>query len=186
MIRLAPPHAALNDPRQHKRFRMRYSYIVGQTESVQSMAQRLVNAAALTPHGRLNDVVICAHGSPDSIQLGAGIRQGSVDAFGAPLIGKVRKIWITSCRTASTASPGSSVPARLARAAHCYVVAATETQVSAQVPGWTAPYGMIGDYEGLTLTFGPTGRVVRRRRYPSVWQDENGGWHRGQDESVPL
>ena len=185
MISLTAPHAALNDPRQHKRFRMRYSYIVGVNESVESMARRLEHAASLTNHGVLANVVICAHGRPDSIQLGAGVRPGTVGDFRI-LNGLVRKIWITSCRAASTSTPGHSVPARLARAVGCYVVAATETQLSRRIPGWTAPYGMIGDYEGLVLTFGPTGRIVRRRRYASAYRDQDGRLHRGDGRPIPL
>jgi len=185
MITISPPHAALNDPRQHKRFRMRYSYVVGATESVAAMAERLRHAASLTPRGILANVVICAHGSPDSVQLGAGLTRGNVAGFGV-LRGKVRKIWVTSCQTASTSTAGRSLPANLARAVGCYVVAATETQLSAVVSGWNAPYGMIGDYEGLVLTFGPTGRIVRRRRYASAYRDDQGRWHRNDERPVPL
>lgn len=185
MITISPPHAALNDPRQHKRFRMRYSYVVGATESVADMAARLDRAASLTPRGVLANVVVCAHGSPDSVQLGAGLTRSSVTGFSS-IRGKVRKIWLTSCRTASTSTPGRSLPARLASAAGCYVVAATETQLSAQVQGWQAPYGRIGDYEGLVLTFGPSGQIVRRVRYASAYQDSNGRWHRGDGQPVPL
>ena len=111
MITISPPHAALNDPRQHKRFRMRYSYVVGATESVADMAARLDRAASLTPRGVLANVVVCAHGSPDSVQLGAGLTRSSVAGFSS-IRGKVRKIWLTSCRTASTSTPGRSLPAQ--------------------------------------------------------------------------
>lgn len=176
MISITPPHAALNDPRQHKRYRMQYSYIVGETEDVDSMAQRLVHAASLTQEGVLRNVVICAHGRPDFVQLGAGLTPRNVADF-SPIQGKVRKIWLTSCRTASTTTPGRSLPARLAIAARCQVVAATETQVSARRRGWSAPYERISTYEGLVLTFGPRGNIIRQVRYPSMWREPSGRVH---------
>jgi hypothetical protein len=178
MITISPPHAALNDPRAPARAHMRYTYYVGRTESRQDIIDRIVHAASLTPHDRLNNVVISCHGNASYLQLGQGFTPGNASVFSA-WRGKVRKIWLRACRVARSNASGHSLPAAIARAARCHVVASTELQ--AEFAGRVLPYGQLDTFEGLVLDFGPSGRITWQRRYPSTYQDPDDGWLRNPD-----
>ncbi len=174
MITLSPPHAALNDPRAPAIARMRYTYFVGRTESRQSIIDRIVHAASLTPHDRLNNVVISRHGNASYLELGEGFLAGHASLFSA-WRGHVRKVWLRACLVAQRDAAGHSLAAGIARAARCHVVASTESQL--EVAGRRLPYGRLDTFEGLVVNFGPSGRVTWRQRYSSGYQDSGGAWY---------
>lgn len=174
MITISPPHAALNDPRAPAIAHMRYTYYVGRTESRQDIIERIVHAASLTPHDRLNNVVISCHGNASYLQLGQGFNAGNASMFSA-WRGKVRKVWLRACLVGRSDASGHSLPAGIARAARCHVVASTESQL--EVANRRLPYGRLDTFEGLVVNFAPSGRVTWQQRYPSGWQDDDGAWH---------
>lgn len=173
MITISPPHAALNDPRAPAIARMRYTYFVGRTESRRDIIERIVHAASLTPRERLSSVVISCHGSAGHLTLGEGFGTAHASLFSA-WRGKVHKVWLRACRVAERDAAGGSLPAAIARAARCHVVASTEPQT--ERPGRRLPYGRLDTFEGWVVSFAPSGRVTWDERYPSMWYetDENG------------
>ena len=52
----------------------------------------------------------------------------------------------------------------------CYLVVGTELQVSSRYSATNpVPYGQLDSYEGLVLSYNPSGVIDWSRRYPSVY-----------------
>lgn len=171
MIILAPPHAVLNDARSPMRYRMQFTYTFEKHNTPQqTLVDRVLAAASRCPGGVLQNLVINCHGLEGYLDLGVGFVADDAPLFEA-WRGKVRKIWIVACLVGQRA-PGArtSLPAAMARAAQCYVLASTERQVDHRRE---LPYGRLDTYEGLVLCFGPDGRLSWSRRYPSTYDT---GW----------
>jgi hypothetical protein len=129
------------------------------------------------PGGKLKNVIIQCHGAPGYLAIGQGFTRTNVGLFQG-VAGLVDKIWVVACQpayidptcgTRFCSSDGNLFISEMARAAHCYVVAPTETQINR---GMTYPFGVIPSYEGLVLSYGPGGDVTWSHRYPSGWQGE--------------
>lgn len=179
MITIPPTHIALNDPRAPAFAHMRYSYRVGETESRESIVQRVVRAAKLFPAKRIHNVVVSCHGNPGQLQLGEGFETHHAALFAA-WRDKVDRVWLRACRVARNDAFGHSLARGMARAAGCYVVASTELQT--EVGLRRLPYGRLDTPEGLLVCFAPSGRVEWESRFPSTYYiARRQEWHRNPD-----
>lgn len=183
MISLDGYHMGLNDSRTTNKVQMWNTWPVKTTETVEHMIGWVAEVARRAPGGKLNHVVFRCHGRPAYLQCGAGISRADTAKFSA-WAGLVDKIWFSACLVAyitpgTTATAGAACgpgPAsgdgnlfcsEIAKAAQCYVVAATELQVIGR--NRVLPYGKLDTFEGLVLSYGPGGNVTWSHRYPSTY-----------------
>ncbi|REJ76368.1 MAG: hypothetical protein DWQ47_12235 [Acidobacteria bacterium] len=189
MITLEGPHMGLNDSRSTNRVQMWNTWNVTTTETVEHMLGWIAEVARGAPGGKLKNLVFRCHGAPAYLQCGEGIRRSDTGLFSA-LSGLVDKIWFSACQvgyitpgTGGNPGPasgdGNMFCSEIARAANCYVVAGTELQVIGV--NRTLPYGCLDTYEGLVLSYGPSGTVTWSRRYPSTYNRGSSGWARNPD-----
>ena len=164
------------------RYQMWNSWDIDGTHSIEHIVAWVATVAGGAPGGKLKNLVIQCHGSPGCLYqplLGNGTfnrtNVGTMNSWA----GLIEKIWVVACRpayidpacgpTAFCNSDGNMFISEMARAAQCYVVASTETQLNVAK---TYPFGKIPSYEGLVLSYGPGGGVTWSHRYPSSWQGE--------------
>ncbi|MEM7422708.1 MAG: hypothetical protein AAF334_03240 [Pseudomonadota bacterium] len=180
MITIEQPALGLNAATGHHVFvRMWNTGNVSATKPPNEIAEWIKLVALGAPGGKLKNVVLCCHGSPGQISLGTGIAIGDVPHFRrlATATGSlVDKFWIRACAVAQHnagggANDGHSFVQAFARATKSYVVVSTETQWS---HGRTLPFGRIDGFEGLVLSYDPTGTISWQRRYRSGWRDSSG------------
>ncbi|MEP7077358.1 MAG: hypothetical protein ABI878_16250 [Acidobacteriota bacterium] len=188
MIDIPQPAIALNDQRTNTWYSMQESRtIFGGTKRSEliDMVLQFCHSGSkgtslfdlsgeLVQHGKAVvgkvHVVINCHGSPGNLSLGEGIRREHLAEFGK-WSGFVEKIWINACRPAFIKMKGSPTDgnmfcSELAKQAKCYVVASTERQTGKNL----YPFGKIDSFEGLVLSYGPTGDLTWSHRYPSHWR----------------
>ncbi len=143
------------------------------TKTPSEIAQWILLVARAAPGGRLRNVVFSCHGSPGQIHIGTGIALADVPKFsrlvvdGRPL---VDKFWFRCCSIARAPAGGHGFCRAFARTTKAYVVASTETQWSRPR---TLPFGRLDGFEGLVLSYGPSGRITWQRRYTSGWTAES-------------
>ena len=122
------------------------------------------------PGGKLGTLVINCHGFKGAgglgygLKLGTGIRRADTEKFSV-LKGLVDKIWIIACGAAHIAvstSAGSKIDGdgnlfccEIAKASGAYVTASTVSQYDGTIFG--LPVGYVDGWEGLVLTYAPTG-----------------------------
>ena len=88
----------------------------------------------------------------------------------------VDKFWFRCCSvgripTSNTVANGHEFCEAFARATQSYVVASTETQWSRPR---TLPFGELDGFEGLVLSYGPSGNITWSHRYRSGWTNSDG------------
>jgi hypothetical protein len=168
---------ALNDPRNHKRFQLWNTWDIQQTETAQHMAEWVTSVARGAPGGKLKHLVLNCHGSPGYLQLGQGVQSSTLSLFSC-WRGLIEKIWIPACQIAfippagSGQSDGNVFCSNFAKTVGCYVVASTETQCSSS--GNIQP-DMMPSFEGLILSYGPSGNITWQARNPSTYNGFFGG-----------
>lgn len=180
MITIEQPAMTLNavtNP-QIARYQMWNSWDIPSTETSQHIVLWVASVARSASGGKLKNLIIQCHGAPGQLSIGQGFNRSNVGLFQS-LSGLVDKIWVVACQpayidpscgsTAFCSSDGNMFISEIARAAQCYVVAPTETQINY---GKTYPFGVIPSYEGLILSYGPGGGVTWSHRYPSSHQGE--------------
>lgn len=185
MITIESPSMAINDNRAPATYQMDHTERVNASTSIQSIVNKVVAAARLEPLGRLQNLVLLAHGAPATYQLGTGLNMDTMGPFAA-IRGKVHKIWFKGCLVARiagphTASHGDGVALKaygitsgdghrfisaFARLTGCYVVASTEIQGTGRS---RYPRGLIDSYEGLVLSYNPQGAISWQHRYASLY-----------------
>jgi len=174
MITLHQPSLGLNAATGHHVFvRMWNTGNVPSAKTPEEIAEWIRIVAQSAPGGQLRNCVFCCHGSPGYIGLGRGIRRADLHHFGRLVVNGrplVYKFWFRCCSVARIPTPASGTPSgnvfcqEFARTTRAYVVASTETQ-------WerprTLPFGQLDTFEGLVLSYGPTGNVSWSQRYMS-------------------
>jgi hypothetical protein len=178
----------LNDQRSTNKVQMWNTWNVTTVETVDHMLGWVAEVAKGAPGKRLKNVVFRCHGAPAYLQCGAGIRRADTGKFSAWL-GLVDKIWFSACQVAyispgpgtgpASTGDGNMFCSEIAHAAQCYVVASTELQVIGV--NRVLPYGCLDTYEGLVLSYSPSGIVSWSHRYPSTYPQAGGGWHKNPD-----
>jgi hypothetical protein len=173
MITIEQPAMVLNavDPTL-PRFQMWNTWDISYAESPEHIINWVAQVAKGVPTGKLKNVIFQCHGLPGKINIGTGLGREHVHLF-QRWRGLVNKIWIVACETAfmppgstitSFSNDGHSLISEIARAARCYVVAATELQY---FNNRTYPFGVIDSFEGLVLSYGPAGNITWSQRYPT-------------------
>jgi hypothetical protein len=188
MIKLDGPHMGLNDPRSTNKVQMWNTWTVTPTETVDHMLGWAAEVAKGAPGGKLKNLIFRCHGAPAYLLCGVGIRRSDTSKFSV-LKGLVEKIWFSACQVAyitpstgggpATTADGNMFCSEIAQAAKCYLVASTELQVIGV--NRLLPYGCLDTYEGLVLSYDPTGNVSWSHRYPSTYPQAGGGWHKNPD-----
>ncbi len=181
MFRLERPSMAINDSSTSdddgrcRRFRLETTWDVSRRHSRAVIIARVTAVARGATGGKLKNLVLSCHATPGFLRLGEGFGVEDLPLFAA-WQGLVEKIWLPDCRVAAVptaaerargARDGNQFCSGLARQVRCYVVAPTELQVDLPV---TAAVDMITSFEGLVLSYGPTGAVTWQHRYPSTYQ----------------
>lgn len=178
MISLEQPSMALNDGRARIRVQMWNTWNIQRGEPRDHIISWTADVARRALGGKLRNVVIYTHGGPGFIDLGEGFDRRHTSMFSG-WAGLVEKIWFMGCRVAfihaanaPQVGDGNAFCSEIARAARCYVIASTETQFTISTTKdasghFVLPYGQLDAYEGLLLAYGPQGRVVSSRRFPS-------------------
>lgn len=153
------------------RYRMWNTWDVPANDNAEHILSWCATVAAGAPGGYLKFLIINCHGwyggsgrsatGGYGLSLGTGIRRADTGRF-SRLRGLVANIWITACGTARISNPGTSGDgdgnlfcSEIARAANCYVVAATTHQVGDL---WLSD-NEIDDFEGLVVRYNPSGAV---------------------------
>jgi len=187
MITISSPSMCLNDSRSNRLYTMDVTQAVQPTDSQQSMVNDVVAAAGRATGGKIENLILNAHGTPGSFQIGTGLSASTMAPW-AGVKGKVFKIWFRGCLVAriagaQTASHGDGAALRaygvnsgdghafisaFARLTGCYVVAPTEMQSAARQRS-SYPRGQLDSYEGLLLSYDPQGNISWQHRYPSLY-----------------
>ena len=189
MISIDWPHMGLNDPRSTNRVQMWNTWDASPVDSVDHLIGWVAVVAKGAPGGMLKSIVFRCHGGPAFLQCGAGIRMGDVDKFKA-WNGLVDKIWFSACLVGyiqpgagdgpgPASQDGNTFCSRIAKNTQAYVVASTELQVIGV--NRVRSYGTIDTYEGLVLSYGPSGVVTWSQRYPSTYNRGASGWAQNPD-----
>lgn len=175
---------AVIDSRAAVTYQMDFTIRVQPSVTMGQIARAVVDRSAAI-HGPIENLILTAHGSPGSFQLGAGLDINTMAPFHL-LQGNVRKIWFRGClvgriiesRTAGdgdwaalktlglTAGNGHAFLEAFARLTHCMVIAPTEMQASHRTE---YPPGQMDSYEGLVVIYNEEGRLVSRTRNPSLF-----------------
>ena len=180
MIAISQPALGLNSHHDHHvHVQMWNTGNVPATKTAVEIAQWILIVARSAPGGRLKNMVFSCHGSPGNIGIGTGIRLSDVPAFSRLVVGGrplVEKFWFRCCSvglipSATTSPNGHMFCSAFAQATKAYVVASTETQWSR---GRTLPFGTLDGFEGLVLSYGPSGNVTWSHRYRSGWTRNDG------------
>lgn len=187
---------ALNDPRVSavaggityiRRYQMWNTWDIGASEQRQHIIDWVANVARSAPGGKLKNLVLSCHGLPGMLWLGQGFTKDHLGLFAA-WRGLIEKIWLPNCLVAhiptSTeqvqfdrsypgwgVSDGNMFCSGLAKQVQCYVVAPTESQCESTT---SVPFGQMTSFEGLVLSYGPSGNVTWQNRNPSIWTNAAG------------
>jgi hypothetical protein len=193
MIRLEQPSMVINDHRVENNEHSRVRYQMWNTwdlfddhKPTREIAQSINEVASSAPGGRLRNLVLNCHGEPGMLALGQYITRHDLHYFDI-LRGKIDTVYILAClvaRITDTTWVNENVPAtlfhgnsenlarsldgnifcsELARRIHCTVVVSNAIQTTS---GTLFPYGVIDEFEGLVLWYGPAGNVLQWERYP--------------------
>lgn len=174
MITLASPSMTLNDDRSPRSYAMDYTRNIAATTAMDTLVNYIQEAANKATGRRLSNLILNGHGAPGYLEIGTGLSEATMGPF-SRIRGRVSKIWITGCLVARIgdgpcgAFPGADghvFLSRFARLTGCYVVAATELQGSAEA---SYPTGSMDTFEGLVVSYAPSGRLSWQRRNPSVY-----------------
>ena len=182
MFAIEQPSMALNDTRSTTTVNMQFTRTVTPDEGVSSILQAVVAAAKGTPERKLKNLIFECHGSPGELHMGAGITRDLTNRFsmlvvdGKPL---VDTIYLRACEVARISGPGSSGDGNLfccsiAKNAKCIVIASTALQQQRSFKksqGNGLPYGMLDEFEGTLVFYGPEGNVWHSQTNPmmSFW-----------------
>jgi len=185
MITITSPSMCLNDSRAAVNYTMDVTRTIRATDTQRIIVNRVVAAAGRATNGRIDNLVLTAHGWPGWFQIGTGLDKNSMAPW-ADVKDKVFKIWFRGCligriadqdtsshgdhaalqSLGATSGNGHEFIRDFARLTGCYVVAPTELQGSNRQ---TYPRGQMDTYEGLVLSYDPQGTISWQRRYPSCW-----------------
>lgn len=185
MIHIDSPSMVLNDTRSPLTYSMDVTRSVDATTSIRAMVDMILAGARTAQGGRLQSLILNAHGAPGYLQLGAGLTLATMGPF-ADINRKVFKIWMNSCLAARIIGPetarqgdaaalqalgitsgnGHEFCSGFARLTGCYIVVSTEVQAHARS---SYPHGVMDGFEGLVLSYNPQGQISWQRRYPSVY-----------------
>jgi len=172
MITIDQEAMALNAADISRRYQMWNTWNLSASETVDHIFEWVRSVAEGSARGKLRNLVINCHGAPGYLQMGVGgLARSNVGWFGR-WRDKIDKIWLTACKPgfiqdAGQPSDGNLFISEIARAANCYVVASTETQIFRA--NHTYPFGQIDSFEGLVLSYAPDGSVSWSHRYDSHW-----------------
>lgn len=180
MITLEQPSLALNDERHgHMTVQMWQTKLIKKDDTVDYILNLIAAIAKQAPDKKLKNLVFSCHGDPACLYLGEGVSLPDTRRF-SHLAGLVEKIWIRACRVAFVESAGTTADGNLfcseiARYARCYVIASTEVQVTRPTIReaffksfhHTLPFGQLDSFEGLVLSYGPSGKITWSQRYGS-------------------
>lgn len=175
MVTIEAPHMGLNDRRTWSKVQMWNTWSVAENTTREHIMEHVAYVARHAPSGKLKNVTFSCHGNSAYVQMGQGFDRSCTSMFSA-WEGLVEKIWFHCCSVARIITPNSPTNgdgnlfcSEIARAARCYVVASTETQVN--VAGRILPYGKLDTFEGLVLVYALSGSVMPNpHRYPSSYQ----------------
>jgi hypothetical protein len=185
MFRVASPSMAINDDRAPVSYQMDSTISVTSRTSIDQIVESITGFVDQSNFQRLDNLILCAHGSPGRYQLGRGLDIISMAPF-ERIRGKVVRIWFRGCLIArifdeNTEHQGDAEALRhfginsgnghvflsqFARLTGCFLIASTEMQGSSSS---AYPSGVMDSYEGLVLRYNPQGNIVWRRRYPSLY-----------------
>ncbi|QFT34571.1 hypothetical protein K1718_25880 [Roseibium porphyridii] len=191
MITITSPSMCLNDTRSNRIYTMDETKRVSSTDTQRDIVDLVVAAAGRVRGGRIENLVLNAHGSPGTFHIGTGLSSSTMSPW-SDVRDKVFKIWFRGCLVAriagehtSSHGDGSYLEARglnsgnghsfisaFARLTGCYVVAPTEIQSAARQRS-SYPRGQLDSYEGLLLSYDPQGRISWQQRYPSLHSYNN-------------
>jgi len=172
-------HMGLIGHNSNSKCQMWNTWEVHQSESAKHILEHVKNIAGSKdengrPIGKLNHLVIVAHGAPAHLYLGKGIKGYRGAEIFSTLKGKVEEIWILGCNVAYTeiGEEGSETDGELfcstiALKAGCAVIASTGAQCL-EMGTW--PYGGVDTYEGEVLTFYKGEGIIKRKVEPA-WRD---------------
>jgi len=180
MITLEQPSLALNDERHgHMTVQMWETKFIKKSDTVDYILNLVASMAKNAPGGKLKNVVFSCHGDPAYLRMGEGFGLPDTMRF-AHWRGLVEKIWIRACQVAFVESKGTTADGNLfcseiARYARCYVVASTEIQYTRPTIRESffnnfhhkLPFGQLDSFEGLVLSYGPSGKITWSHRYDS-------------------
>jgi hypothetical protein len=182
MFSIEQPSMALNDTRGTTTVNMQITRTVTPDEGVTSILQAVVNAAKATKEGKLKNLIFECHGLPGELQMGAGIDTNLTDRFKMLVVDDkplVDTIYLRACLVARIDGPGSSRDGNLfcsaiAKYAKCTVIASTAIQEQRSYKksaGKSLPFGMLDNFEGTLLFYGPEGNVWHSQTNPmmSFW-----------------
>ncbi len=104
MITINSPSMCLNDARAAVNYTMDVTQTVSSSDTQRNIVDRVVAAAGRARGGRIDNLILTAHGFPAFFQLGSGLSSGSMAPW-ADVKGKVFKIWFRGCLVARIAGP---------------------------------------------------------------------------------
>ena len=182
MFAIEQPAMALNDTRGTTTVNMQINRIVQPDEGVSTILQAVVAAANSTKEGKLKNLIFECHGQPGELLMGAGIDRNLVDRFSMLVADKkplVENIYLRACLVARIDGAGSMSDGNLfccamAKNAKCNVIVSTafqEQRSFKKSQGAGLPYGMLDEFEGTVLIYGPEGNVWHSHTNPmmSFW-----------------
>jgi hypothetical protein len=175
MITLEPPHMGINDIDTHMKVQMMYNLDVMPGHAA---AQIIIYVRTLAEKiEKFKNVVFSCHGGPGYLLLGGKYITSREIGLFFQWRDRVEKIWFHGCNVAK-GSDGHSFCSQIAQVANCYVVAPTEFQVDRPR---TFPYGQLGTFEGLLLSYSPNGSISWQHRYASTYRRPDGSWAHNPD-----
>jgi hypothetical protein len=179
VIIIRQPAIAINDRRDNCLANMSINYLVERHFSRETIVEDVVRLARSTRTGRVIDMVICCHGNPGVLYLGEGFNTSQTTLF-ARWRGLVDRIYIRACnlaeirQTGQNQGDGNRFCISMARSVACTIIASTELQLTrTSTYAGGLPYGLLDNYEGLVMWYGPQGQVLpQSRRGPSSRNDD--------------
>jgi hypothetical protein len=178
MFAIEQPAMALNDTRVDNTVQMSITRTVTPDESITSILGAVVAAAKAAPGGRLKNLVLNCHGTPGQLQMGIGIDRNLTDRFRLLVVNDqplVEMIYLRACLVARIDGPGSQTDGNLfcceiAKNAKCKVMASTALQQTRmkKSAGMAIPFGMLDQFEGTSLVYGPKGNALASQTNPMM------------------
>lgn len=160
MITIEQPAMALNDVRDYDLAQMWNTRTVQPSDKRDNIINATADVARGAPGGKLKNIVVCCHANPAYLQLGEGFSKQHTYMF-KKWKGLVDFIYFRGCSLA--AGEGYLFCMEIAAYAKCYVVASTKVQYTYQ--NRLLPFGKLDIYEGMTITFDPSGKAVVKLRF---------------------
>lgn len=166
MIEIEQPAMAVNDVRDLTPAQMWNTWYVQPTDTRKRILDWVAHVARYsTAAGKLNNLVLCCHGAPGSLELGEGFDKNHTPLFAA-WAGLIETIWIRACQFTYFPKPGTQALgagglfcSEIAQYARCQVIASMDAlYIGQQKP---LSYGELDGFEGLTLSYAPDGTVTR-------------------------